>query len=269
MNLEDLPAPQLAEVRRRLVDTGEEAFAQAPALPRFVDDAAANAILTDLGNIPHAFVFGCLVDRQIPACLAWMVPLRIQERQGTLAMDALVGLSEHDWVRLLSEPTPAHRFCAPMGKILYRATQRVANDYDGDASRIWSDRPASARLVRRFLEFDGAGPKIATMAANILVRGFRIDVADRRYIDISADVQVRRVMARLGLVSSRATVEEVIYTARELSPDFPGVFDLALWELGQRICRPRVPRCEMCFLRDCCTYALANEAGGTALDTSE
>jgi hypothetical protein len=39
------------------------------------------------------------------------------------------------------------------------------------------------------------------MAANILVRGYHIPFSDYRYIDISADVQVDRVMSRLGFVT--------------------------------------------------------------------
>jgi len=102
--------------------------------------------------------------------------------------------------------------------------------------------------VRRFLESDGAGPKIATMAASILVKGFRIPVSDRYSIDVSVDVHVRRVARRLGLVGPDCSDDEIIYRAREMNPKLPGVVDLGLWELGRTCCRSGSPRCGECRL---------------------
>jgi len=141
-----------------------------------------------------------------------------------------------------------------MARVLHRATRRIDDQYDGDASNIWNDRPSSARLVRRFLEFHGAGPKIASMAANILARDFGVPLADYRYIDISADAHVRRVMARLGFVRSGASTDEVIYAARELNPDYPGIFDPVLWRLGKTACQARRLDCDSCRYKGLCAW---------------
>jgi endonuclease III len=203
-----------------------------------------------------------LVDRQIPAERAWALPGGIRDRLGTFEIRDLAGLTEGDWMGLLTEPTPLHRFPPTMAIVLFRAVQRLVERYDGDASRIWAECPSSATVVRRILEFHGAGPKIATMVANILVRDFRVRLSDYRYIDISADVQVCRVMKRLGFVDTDASVDVVIYAAREASPDFPGVFDLALWELGRTICRPTTPACERCRFQDGCKFAESRSDAG-------
>jgi len=95
------------------------------------------------------------------------------------------------------------------------------------------------------------------MAANILVRDFKIPVSDKYSIDISPDRQVRRTFERLGLIQERASNEMLIYTARELNPDYPGIFDLAAWEIGRSWCHPRSPECGKCYMQECCPTATA------------
>ena len=238
-----------------LIEDGRARLAAPVRAVPFTGVAAYDELLNDLTGHPHAFVFACLVDRQIRAERAWSVPGHVRERiGGSFEMDALALLSHSDWVEIMREPTAIHRLPETMADTLYRATHRVMTHYGGDAAALWNDRPGSARLVRRVLAFHGAGPKIATMAANILVRDFHVELADHRYIDISADVHVRRVMHRLGYVQHDASVEDCIYAAREVSPDFPGIFDLALWEVGRSVCRPKDPDCGSCPLRGLCAF---------------
>jgi hypothetical protein len=158
-------------------------------------------------------------------------------------------------------PTPLHRFPEKMGEIFYLGIQKIKKEYWGVASHIWNDNPTSTTLIQRFLSFKGAGPKIATMAANILVRDFKIPVKDKMDLDISADVQVVRVFTRLGLVREGASNEEVIYRARELNRTYPGVFDLAAWEIGRQWCRPREPACIDCYMNNLCPSSNIFEAG--------
>ena len=245
----------LDALRDRLVTAGRAALSSARTQVPFTQDPAADELLNDLEGHPHAFVCAALVDRQVTAEIAWRVALKVRERLGSFEFDDLASLTEAEWLPIMRKPEPAHRFPEIMAKTLFLAIQRVKTRYGGDASQIWRGQPSSATIVRRFLEFHGAGPKIATMAANILVRDFHVGLSDYRYIDISADVQVRRVMARLGFVEEGAKSDVVIYAARELNPDFPGIFDLALWDIGRTVCRPQNPNCGDCRLADLCTYA--------------
>ena len=110
----------------------------------------------------------------------------------------------------------------------YAALQDIRRKYSGDASRIWAGNPRSATVVRRFPEFAGAGVKIATMAANILERFQGADgrLFIHRYFPGSRGNAISRSMVSCA---RDGTTDELIYLARELSPEFPGLRDVAAW----------------------------------------
>jgi len=212
-------------------------------------------LLNDLDEYPHAFVLACAMDRQIKAEKAWLIPYRISEKVGGFSMDTLSGLALADVHRLMSRPEPLHRFVDQMSAFFHSAVERIRGQYAGNAARIWAGNPSSAEVVYRFLEFHGVGPKIGSMATNILAREFKIQFADHFSIDISADVHVRRVFARLGLCAPDASVEQVIYKAKALHPEFPGMMDLPSWEIGRNWCKARGPECDACYMKDLCPTA--------------
>ena len=141
-----------------------------------------------------------------------------------------------------------------MAEVFYNGICRIIDKYEGKANKIWNDNPSSATVVYRFLEFDGCGIKIATMAANILARQFKIPMKDYYSIDISPDVHIRRVLYRLGFIEKNAKVERVIYKARELNPEYPGLIDYLCWEIGKNYCKPKFKdcKCENCFMNEVC-----------------
>ena len=242
-------------LRDVLVKRGRELLAQPFEPVRFSGDADADGLLNDLDAYPHAFVLACLMQRQVKVEKAWLIPYLMRERIGSFEFADLSVLTVAQLIGFMSQPTPLHKWPSKMGGVFHSAIRHIAERYSGDASLIWRGRPSSASFVRRFLEFQGAGPKIATMAANILVREMKVPVSDTYSIDISPDVHIRRTSGRLGIVHAGATDDELIYAARELSPDYPGIFDLPLWEIGHNCCHPKAPDCEECWLRDHCPSA--------------
>jgi endonuclease III len=249
-------------IRDRLVEHGKNEQADP-----FTEDPKADALLKDLDKYPHAFVLACVMDRQTKAEKAWIIPHRFrcsQALQGDFSMNRLKQLSLPEVRNIMSPPKPAqslHRLVEQMSKAFHSAIQRISNQYADDASRIWKGEPSSAE-VYRFLEFDGVGPKIATMAANILARDFKIQFADHYSIDISADRHIHRVFARLGLTAADASVEQVIYKARTLHPEYPGIIDLPCWKIGRNWCKPDEDdlMCNECYMRDLCLTAALRPA---------
>ncbi|MGH6734580.1 MAG: hypothetical protein ACRECX_00660 [Methyloceanibacter sp.] len=199
----------------------------------------AERMLSDLENFPHHYVLACLMDRQLGAKQAWVIPYRVGLVVGGFDFSHYNSLSLQRTQTIFAKER-LHRFRKNiMPTIFFRGVQRIATSYKGVASSIWSENPRCALVIRRFLEFDGVGPKIATMATNILVRQLKVPMRDKSAIDISADRQVMKYFQSIGLLREDAKKEELIYLAREISPEYPGLLDLLAWEQGRLLKRKR------------------------------
>ena len=218
---------------------------------QFVEDVDANAFLNELQVYPHAFVLACVMDRQIKAERAWMIPSRIKDFIGGGSIYDFARISPEEYTSIFVENS-LHRFNETMAEAFYNAVYRIVDIYDGDASKIWSGEPSSAAVVYRFMQFKGVGMKIATMATNILARDFKIRFSDYYSIDVSTDTHIRRVMRRIGLVPESGDNDMIRYKARELCPEFPGIIDYPLWEIGREWCHPKNPECDTCVMNHVC-----------------
>jgi endonuclease-3 len=244
-----------AGIQQILASRGLELFSRPRRFIEFARNPQADALTNDIENTPHAFLLGCLVDRQMNSDFAWLVPFRLAEKLGDFRFCTLSALTLDQITDLMTQPEPLHRFPVKMATNIHLAIKQLRDEYEGDASRIWAGSPSSATVVYRFLGFRGIGPKIATMAANILARDFKVPLSDHFSIDVSPDVHLRRVFTRLGLIPVQPTNEQLVYRARALHPEFPGLLDLPAWEIGREWCRPRDPNCSACYMREVCSYA--------------
>lgn len=217
----------------------------------FSDDPEVDTLLNRLDELPHVFVLGCLMQQQANSVKAWRIPYIIGSLAGDFSFSRWLQFTQQDLEQIFIEHR-LHRFKRRMARFFYLGIQRIHAQYQDDAANIWRGNPASAVIVQRFLEFDGVGIKIATMATNMLARDFGMPMADYAGIDISPDVQVGRVFERLGLVPSRYALDKVVQAARELNPDYPGVLDLPVWQVGWYWCKADKPICSECYLNSCC-----------------
>jgi endonuclease III len=238
-----------------LIQRGEKLLAQPYKPIEFTKNPEADAFLNDLRRYPHAYVLACVMDRQIKAERAWIIPHKFSREIRSFSFDRLLELKQEEISEIFGR-RKLHRFNERMAEYFYLAIQRIHENYHDNASNIWDDNPRSATVVRRFLEFKGVGVKIATMAANILARDFKISMKDHICIDISPDVHVKRVFRRLGLISEDSSNDELIICAREMNPEYPGIFDLSCWEIGREYCHPNNPDCDHCSLNKYCPKGL-------------
>jgi A/G-specific adenine glycosylase len=120
---------------------------------------------------------------------------------------------------------------------LKRAAQIIKREYEG---RI----PENPEQLRRL---PGFGPYMAAAVAS-LAYGVRVP---------AAEANVTRVLSRLfaisGVAGSGRHSDRVLDMAAKLLPSRrPGDLTAALMDLGQTICTPRRPRCQLCPLKEPC-----------------
>jgi len=236
------------DVARALVAYGRELERAGAAQvgDAFSGNTEADALLGQ----PNAFLIGVLFTQGIPAERAWLGPLRLRERLGTLDLEFLA--SHEDAVRsAVQRPPMLHRFKETLPRWISRAACRLLRDYEGDAARIWPDGAHVVEVTERLLAFDGIGRKKAVMATEILLRHFGADLLGRECGQVAYDVQVRRVFLRSGL-ADEDTPEAIEAAAAEACPDSPGTIDLPAWLIGRETCRPKAPRCAECVLAGPC-----------------
>src|SRR5947209_14001533 len=126
----------------------------------FPENAEANKLLAE---DPFALLVGFALDQQITVQQAFQGPLRIKQRLGTLDPKEL---ARTDLEPAFREKPAVHRFPGTMAGRVQELAAVVADEYGGDASRIWRDATDAADLRRRIAALPGFGDmKIRTLAA--------------------------------------------------------------------------------------------------------
>jgi len=137
----------------------------------FTDDEEACRLLAD---DPFALLVGFALDQQVTVQQAFLGPLRLKERLGTLEPRAV---ADADIEPLFRQKPAIHRFPGSMAGRVRELAATVADDYDGDASRLWTDAADGADLRRRISSLPGFGEmKIKSLGA-VLAKRFGVPVA--------------------------------------------------------------------------------------------
>ena len=109
----------------------------------FTENDDANKLLAD---DPFALLVGFALDQQITVQQAFLGPLRIKQRVGTLDPKKL---AQTDLEPAFREKPAVHRFPGTMASRVQELAAYVAEEYGGDASRVWTDAKDGADLKQR------------------------------------------------------------------------------------------------------------------------
>jgi uncharacterized HhH-GPD family protein len=135
------------------------------------DDEACRLLAED----PFALLVGLALDQQVTVQQAFAGPLKLKQRLGTLEPAAVAAA---DLEPAFREKPAVHRFPGSMATRVRELAAVVAEDYGGDASRIWREAGDADDLRRRIEALPGFGEmKVKTLSA-ILARRFGVAVAE-------------------------------------------------------------------------------------------
>jgi uncharacterized HhH-GPD family protein len=145
-----------------------------PARLHFTGNDEADALLA---QDPFALLVGLALDQQVPVQTAFAGPLKLKQRLGTLEPRKLAA-SDPARIEAACRETPAvHRFPGAMAKRIQELAAIVADEYGGDAAKIWESAPDGAELRRRVAALPGFGEMKVKALGGILSKRFGIAAA--------------------------------------------------------------------------------------------
>ena len=144
----------------------------APEKLYFTDSDEANELLA---TEPLALLIGFALDQQVTVPTAFLGPLKIKQRLGTLE----IGRRDPAEVEAAFREKPAvHRFPGAMATRVQELAAVVEDEYGGDASRLWREASDSADLKKRIAALPGFGEmKIKALSA-VLFKRFGVKAAE-------------------------------------------------------------------------------------------
>ena len=138
----------------------------------FTDDEEACRLLAD---DPFALLVGFALDQQVTVQQAFLGPLRLKQRLGTLAPAAVASA---DLEPLFREKPAIHRFPGSMATRVHGLAVHIRDEYDGDAGRVWRDAPDTDALRANLAALPGFGEMKVKALGSVLSKRFGVSAAD-------------------------------------------------------------------------------------------
>ena len=138
----------------------------------FTDSDEANALI---GSDPMALLIGFALDQQVQVQKAFMGPLVLKERLGSIDPATL---ADSDLEPAFRERPAIHRFPGSMAQRVRDLALHIRDEYGGDAARVWTDA-ADADALRANLEgLPGFGEMKVKALGSVLAKRFGVAAAE-------------------------------------------------------------------------------------------
>lgn len=139
---------------------------------QLVQDPAADALLE---SNPFALLVGMLLDQQYPMEAAFAGPKKIADRIGGVDAREIADYDPEKFAALCSKTPAIHRFPGSMAKRVQGLAQLVVDQYDGDASGLWTaGDPDGPEVLRRLKGLPGFGEQKAKIFLALLGKQYGV-----------------------------------------------------------------------------------------------
>jgi uncharacterized HhH-GPD family protein len=146
----------------------------APTAIHFTGNDEADALLA---REPLALLIGFALDQQVTVPTAFSGPLKLEQRLGTLDAAEIAATDPGRLEEVFRERPAIHRFPGSMARRVQELCALVAAEYDGDASRLWTEASDADDLERRIRALPGFGDMKVTALGSVLAKRLGVDVA--------------------------------------------------------------------------------------------
>ena len=131
-----------------------------------------------LARDPFALLVGFALDQQVPVQTAFQGPLKVQQRLGTLDPGAIAATDPARLEAAFREKPAIHRFPGAMAARVQELAAVVAEEYGGEASRVWREAKDGAELRRRISALPGFGQMKVKALGAVLWKRFGVAAAE-------------------------------------------------------------------------------------------
>ncbi len=130
-------------------------------------DPAADRVLDES---PFALLAAMMLDQQYPMEHAFRGPLKILVRLGSIEPAAIADADPEEFAAMAAATPAIHRFPGSMAARLQQLARMVVEDYDGDASRVWTQSRDGRDLLKRVMALPGFGKQKSQIFVALLAK---------------------------------------------------------------------------------------------------
>jgi uncharacterized HhH-GPD family protein len=138
----------------------------------FTASDEANALIA---SDPMALLVGFALDQQVQVQKAFVGPLALKERLGSI--DAAT-LADADLEPVFRQRPAIHRFPGSMAQRVHALAVHIRDDYDGDAARVWTDAADTDALRANLAGLPGFGEMKIKALGSVLAKRYGVTAAD-------------------------------------------------------------------------------------------
>ena len=127
---------------------------------------------------PLALLIGFALDQQVPVPTAFLGPLKVKQRLGSLEAAQIARMDPAELEAAFRERPAVHRFPGNMARRVQELCAVVVDDYGGHAERVWTDARDGEELRARIAALPGFGEMKIKALGSVLAKRFGVAAAE-------------------------------------------------------------------------------------------